>query len=264
VRGTELTAPTSPCLRASVVNPAVNDAAESGIRWLINLQNRDGGFPTFCRGWGTLPFDRSSPDITAHCLRAIWSQIGPHPASGTIEEYYAGDELHYRGYLALTRGFNFLQRVQRSNGSWLPLWFGNQYLPDDENPVYGTSRVLRALRDCDLWNDHARRGAEWLRSIQNSDGGWGGDRGTPSTVEETALALDALLDDLQGDADPVWRGVSWLLSQVEDGTWNSPSPIGFYFAKLWYFEALYPVVWTVAALRKAEKQLKRLAPNSLG
>ena len=68
--GTDRAIPTSPCLRTSVVNSAVNDAAESGIRWLINLQNRDGGFPTFCRGWGTLPFDRSSPDITAHCLRA--------------------------------------------------------------------------------------------------------------------------------------------------------------------------------------------------
>ncbi|MFN9039793.1 MAG: squalene--hopene cyclase, partial [Planctomyces sp.] len=38
--------------------------------WLLNLQNRDGGWPTFCRGWGALPFDRSSCDLTAHVLRA--------------------------------------------------------------------------------------------------------------------------------------------------------------------------------------------------
>src|SRR5262245_22181904 len=25
-------------------------------RWVASLQNADGGFPTFCRGWGTLPF----------------------------------------------------------------------------------------------------------------------------------------------------------------------------------------------------------------
>ncbi len=40
------------------------------------LQNRDGGWPTFCRGWGQLPFDRSGCDLTAHALRAsaAWSR----------------------------------------------------------------------------------------------------------------------------------------------------------------------------------------------
>ena len=36
-------------------------AALRGVCWLLNLQNRDGGWPTFCRGWGVLPFDRSDP-----------------------------------------------------------------------------------------------------------------------------------------------------------------------------------------------------------
>src|SRR6202011_2068157 len=31
-------------------------AAASGVEWLLGSQNRDGGIPTFCRGWGTLPF----------------------------------------------------------------------------------------------------------------------------------------------------------------------------------------------------------------
>ena len=38
---------------------------------VVGLQNRDGGLPTFCRGWGTLPFDRSGCDLTAHALRAL-------------------------------------------------------------------------------------------------------------------------------------------------------------------------------------------------
>ena len=29
------------------------------------------------------------------------------------------------------------------------------------------------------------------------------------------------------------------------------TPIGFYFARLWYFEKLYPLIFTVAALRRA-------------
>src|SRR5262249_7922431 len=42
-----------------------------GMCWLLNLQSRDGGWPTFCRGWGHLPFDRSGSDLTAHALRAV-------------------------------------------------------------------------------------------------------------------------------------------------------------------------------------------------
>jgi len=43
-------------------------------------------------------------------------------------------------------------------------------------------------------------------------------------------------------------GTDWLIRRVEDGTWTQPAPIGFYFAKLWYYERLYPMVFTVAAL----------------
>jgi squalene-hopene/tetraprenyl-beta-curcumene cyclase len=28
----------------------------------------------------------------------------------------------------------------------------------------------------------------------------------------------------------------------------TPSPIGLYFAKLWYYEKLYPLIFTVASL----------------
>ncbi|RLS35359.1 MAG: squalene--hopene cyclase [Planctomycetota bacterium] len=238
-------------------------AIDNGLYWLLGLQNRDGGFPTFCRGWGTLPFDRSSPDITAHSLRALHVWLRRHPLpefdiDQPIEDNTVDVGVFGRIHQGVEQGFAYLERVQRPNGSWLPLWFGNQHVPNDENPVYGTSRVLRAFRDCQRWNDQARRGAEWLRSVQNVDGGWGGDRGAPSTVEETALALDALLEDVQNATDPVWRGVEWLLSRVEDGTWTNPSPIGFYFAKLWYFEAIYPLVWTVGALRKARKRFAQL------
>ena len=48
--------------------------------------------------------------------------------------------------------------------------------------------------------------------------------------------------------DAVGRGVAWLVEAVESGRFRDPSPIGFYFAKLWYFEKLYPLIFTVAAL----------------
>ena len=43
-------------------------------------------------------------------------------------------------------------------------------------------------------------------------------------------------------------GLAWLVEQVEAGGLREPTPIGFYFAKLWYFEKLYPIIFTVAAL----------------
>ncbi len=49
----------------------IRKSVKLGIDWLIKLQNRDKGWPTFCRGWGKLPFDRSGTDITAHVIRAL-------------------------------------------------------------------------------------------------------------------------------------------------------------------------------------------------
>ena len=190
-------------------------AAAAGVGWLIDLQNDDGGIPTFCRGWGRLPFDRSSPDLTAHALRAwrAWRTVDPRVDRAT------------------ERAAAYLARNQRPDGSWVPLWFGNPWTPDQTNRVYGTARVL----ECgDLLPTQARRrGEAFLRTMQQEDGSFGG-------IEETALAVAAT-----GDV----RGRRWLLTR----TAFDPAPIGLYFAKLWYFEKLYPLIFTVAALGADEE-----------
>jgi squalene-hopene/tetraprenyl-beta-curcumene cyclase len=215
-----------------------------GHRWLAGVQNRDGGWPTFCRGWGKLPFDRSGCDLTAHAIRAINPFVvrANHDwREGTGENVTAD---------TIPRGLRFLTNQQRPDGSWLPLWFGNQRAPDDINPTYGTARVLAAYRDLKLATDPAAvRGIRWLLDNQNDDGGWGGGRGTPSSVEETALAVEVLIDLAPGDA--VERGFEYLVDRVESGGLHDPTPIGFYFAKLWYFEKMYPIVFAVAALGRA-------------
>jgi hypothetical protein len=50
--------------------------------------------------------------------------------------------------------------------------------------------------------------------------------------------------------------VAWLVEKVEQGGLSHPTPIGFYFAKLWYFEKLYPIIFTVAALGRARLRLR--------
>ena len=219
------------------------------------LQNSNGGLPTFCRGWGKLPFDRSGNDLTAHAIRAFAGVIreqGNRPQTFwtlQLTDTWEHDLVFY-AYL-------FLARQQRPDGSWLPLWFGNQHAPDDINPVYGTARVLAAYRDLQRADtDEVRSGVNYLLGVQNADGGWGGAKDTPSSVEETALAVEILLDLAPADSRAaVDRGVEYLVRRVEDGTFTEPTPIGFYFAKLWYFEKLYPIIFTVAALGRAVRRL---------
>ena len=45
-------------------------------------------------------------------------------------------------------------------------------------------------------------------------------------------------------------GVEFLLKSVDEKRHRVPWPIGFYFAKLWYHERLYPLIFTMAALGK--------------
>jgi squalene-hopene/tetraprenyl-beta-curcumene cyclase len=144
-----------------------------------------------------------------------------------------------------------LRNNQRADGAWVPLWFGNEQAPADENPVYGTAQVLlgiEALREPSL-EIAIRGGREFLRMNQNVDAGWGGASGSPSSVEETAVALEALSDDPDA-AKSVERGTQWLLDKVDAEAWRQPAPIGLYFARLWYFERLYPLIFACGALGK--------------
>ncbi|HVS37083.1 MAG TPA: prenyltransferase/squalene oxidase repeat-containing protein [Gemmataceae bacterium] len=227
---------------------AVRRSVHAAYLWLVHLQNRDWGWPTFCRGWGRLPFDRSGADLTAHALRAIhaWS---PHLPPVWPARYY--DAFLYEV------GDEYLQRTQHRDGSWLPLWFGCQHAADDANPTYGTARVLAAYRDLDkMTTEPARRGVRWLLAAQNADGGWGGAPNTPSSMEETALAVEILLSAGPDAASVVNNGIAWLVQRVESGGLNESTPIGFYFAKLWYFEKLYPIIFTAAALGCALRHTK--------
>ena len=228
------------------IDTTVRSAASAGVRWLLDLQNRDGGIPTFCRGWGTLLFDRSSPDLTAHAVRAWSTWLEELPAEAA------------RLRRAMARAVSFLAKTQRNDGSWLPLWFGNQHAPDDINPTYGTARVILGLqelaaRHVSLPGRMLEKARHWLVHAQNPDGSWGGFPKSSPSVEETALAVEALAS-LPCDEDTIGAlsaGLGWLLEKIASDEWRRPSPIGFYFAKLWYYERLYPMIFTVAALGRA-------------
>lgn len=300
-------------------------AMTRGARWLLRLQNRNGGWPTFCRGWGKLPFDRSSTDLTAHAMRALKVVcgdrffVGRHKQTSSDQSWQDQDAVTAADLEGpMRKAVKFLRREQHADGRWEPLWFGNQDRPDESNPVYGTAKVLIAAGTGQASEAVAK---EYLLNSQNPDGGWGGGAsvvekirlllqtdlefskidpqippGLTSSVEETALAVEALAtvvlrkrDEMAGktafrdsrfgaaatiprsdavdpgltNLDPIGsaagndplmpailRGVDFLIQSVQDRRHEVAWPIGFYFAKLWYHERLYPLIFTAAALGK--------------
>ena len=246
----------------------IEHAARMAVRWLLDMQNKDGGWPTFCKGWGKLPFDRSGTDLTAHAMRALfaWQKLWD------LKE--TSPDLDAEIASALGKGLAYLHHLQQENGSWLPLWFGNQDSPEELNSVYGTSKVLMMLSELGYTDSlFARKAATWLTTVQHASGGWGAVAGKSEksepdehytttedldpclplcSVEETALATTALL--AMGESYNTYRkaaklGESWLIDAIQNGKHKEPAPIGLYFAKLWYYEKLYPIVFAVEALR---------------
>jgi squalene-hopene/tetraprenyl-beta-curcumene cyclase len=218
----------------SLRDQAPPKAALAAARWLLGLQNSDGGIPTFCRGWGTLPFDRSTPEITAHAAAALfaWKEL-PEP----------------RVAAALPRMKRYLEKTQHADGWWEPLWFGNEHAPVESNPVYGTAAVLKHLCSLPGTESMRVRAAAYLVRAQRADGSWSGAPGDlPPGIEETGAALEALT--LHGaDRIVLERGAEALLRLTQNGTHFPAAPIGLYFARLWYHEQLYPLIATVSALR---------------
>lgn len=245
--------------------------------------------PTFCRGWGTLPFDRSTPEITAHALAAClrwWLYLSRTERS-----------LLTRASLAQQRALRYLQKTSGSpassgevGGGWIPLWFGNEHTPDEENMVFCSAKVLNyalAMLGPSLFEVgrmtprpsgtvigffHAVErqlfaALQLLLEYQNTDGGWGGGLNSPSSIEETAVTVEAISrlshcslwpqwvePDLQRRAvSAVGQGATWLVNATQNGTQFPAAPIGLYFARLWYHERLYPVVWTLGALEAARR-----------
>ena len=223
----------------------------AGAKWLKELQNNDGGFPTFSRGWGKLPFDQSCSDLTGHGLLAI---------SAIIETF--GDELTGSELKQLKTIFHkalkYLEKKQSEKGSWLPLWFGNQQTADHTNPVYGTAKVVTYLKDAVTHHWYSgkvlqqlqkmiQKGNDFLVDVQNEDGSWGGDKNIPGTIEETALAVSALTSEQNREICDL--GLLWLEKNIQKNGFTS-APIGLYFASLWYDEKMYPVTSYLEALSR--------------
>jgi len=75
--------------------------------------------------------------------------------------------------------------------------------------------------------------------------------------------VEALLADRSEEGDVLEAttgGLMKLVEAVEQHRYRETAPIGFYFSKLWYYEKLYPIIFTAAALGRA---VRKLAPPAV-
>jgi len=265
----------------------IERAATSGIGWLLEMQNEDGGWPTYCREDDAEPVDGSGVDPTAQSLRALgmWQRIWK--AEPHRHPHAPQSALCARIGTALERAISYLETQQQEDGSFIPLWFGNEHQARYENPVMGTALVLAACAELGCLDSNlSHRGAAWMLATQHSSGGWGPPRSPVDysdserdsnfrswrenetlakfcSVEETAAAVSALIP-LASQSPALERGVSrgltWLANAVEQDLHRGPAVIGYYFARIWYYERLYPLAFAAGALSRAMGALTSAVP----
>ena len=229
-----------------LLNGSYCPEVEKGIEWLLALQNRDGGMPTFCKGWGKLPFDQSCADISAHALLAMHLWMDKLP-----------EKLQHRCRKSVQEMLKWMQKNQAEDGSWTPLWFGDQHAKDERSPVYGTAMAVEYLATSDepLAHEMRQKGLRYILSVQNADGGWGGAKDVLSMVTLTSRALSAIASYPITETERVAidRAFEYLRRKYEAGELFQAEPIGLYFARLWYSEKLYNVTFALNALKKFQK-----------
>jgi squalene-hopene/tetraprenyl-beta-curcumene cyclase len=230
-------------------------AIRRGLAWLVSMQNIDGGWGAFdhendLQFLNHIPFadhnamlDPSTADVTARTIECL-GQMGWSATHPVIE--------HAR---------EFVKRDQTADGSWFGRW--------GVNYVYGTSGVLRALETIGLSTQpDCQRAANWLRSVQNSDGGYGESvlsyydpaqkaKGK-STASQTAWGLIGLLAVAGPHDAAVERAVGWLVEhQNADGTWDEDEFTGTGFPCVFYLKYhLYRNSFPLYALARYDNMRK--------
>jgi energy-coupling factor transport system substrate-specific component len=208
-------------IASSLVSGPRADAAGGGpgaaVTWLRGAQNDDGGFAfeagqdssPVMTGWAVLglesaginPLDLDHGDATP--ISYLAGTVGEVTTSGDLERTIlalrgAGlDPRHFQGHDLVRR----LVARRGKDGSW-----GGQ--------VNQTAFGILALRAAGVTGGNSRSAA-WLRSIQNSDGGWGFSAEATSDADTTGAVLQGLA--ASGNRGGIRAGMSYLRDAQRPG-----------------------------------------------
>jgi len=228
-------------------------AVERGIKWMLAMQNDDGGWAAFDRTENRpllekIPFadhnamqDPSCPDIAGRVLECLGhcGFTADHPSVQLAIEY--------------------IRSQQDESGAWWGRW--------GVNFIYGTWQVLVGLASVgqDMSANWVRKATEWLRSVQKADGSFGESADSyedpstkgqgPSTPSQTAWGAMGLMAAVGGEDLAVRRAIDWLAThQREDGNWDEPEFTGTGFPKVFYLRYhLYRLYFPLTALARYQR-----------
>ena len=232
-------------LLAAEQTPEVRAAIERARRWVVAMRSSNGAWAAFDRDnvrtvVYKLPFadfgallDPPSEDVTAHAVEML-TALG-EPATGPL----------------LSAAIEYLCSSQRPSGSWFGRW--------GVNHVYGTWCVASALAPLHVADAEIGRALDWVRRVQNEDGGWGetchsyADESFAgvgaSTASQTAWAMLTLAAGGEARGGPASAGARYLCERQADGTWDEPAHTGTGFPGDFYINYhLYRHVFPLMAL----------------
>jgi squalene-hopene/tetraprenyl-beta-curcumene cyclase len=218
----------------TTATPRVRESMRKGLAWVFAMQNTNGGWASFDKdndkmAFEYVPFadhnamlDPATSDITARTLEAM-----------SFFDVQKGDP-------RIQKALRYLYKEQEADGSWFGRW-GVNYL-------YGTWQVLRGLARIgeDVHSSMCRKAVDWLKSVQNPDGGWGETCRSyddpvlykakgPSTASQTAWALMGLLNVGDTRSVELRHGLEFLVrTQRADGSWDEPWFTGTGFPRVFY------------------------------
>ena len=235
-----------------------HEVSQRAIDWIFAMQCKNGGWASFDKDntrmvFQHIPFadhnamlDPPTVDITGRVLEML-------AAYGV-----SGDDKRVK------KAIKFILSEQEPDGSWFGRW--------GVNYIYGTILVLRGLQamGVDHHEPYVQQGAEWLRMVQNSDGGWGETCGSyddpatrgigPSTPSQTAWAIMGLLAAGDTRSESVQRGIFYLLeTQRPDGHWDEDQYTGTGFPRVFYLAYhLYRDYFPLIALSTYSREFSAL------
>jgi squalene-hopene/tetraprenyl-beta-curcumene cyclase len=164
-----------------------DEVIPQAVNYLRSQQTEDGLWPTW-----QFKLDPPVEDVVAHVVSGLDSYASKHkisvqPAKKWLTEQY------------------------KKHQAWKANWY--------KGTPYAVTEVCQALGQN---NPMVHIAIDALKNAQNSDGGWGTERGLPSSPSATGLAILAISKYSSLNADSsIYKGLEFLIeTQQDDGTWK--------------------------------------------